>query len=246
LIIEGGPQIEIDPTGSGVSEPVIELHKGERNFSVQACYKWAQAASSGCTKWANFVDELAPPPPPPPRLGSYSKGVDLPGSDYKSFETTGAADAECSIACGKDPQCKAWTWSKPGIQAPKGKCWLKNAIPTAVSNDCCISGLQTKVKHLGEPDLGDRPLGKRKKPETQPGNPPAGAMATVIADVEVYDAPGGNGNSIGVLRSNNKTTKVSLLEPCQDSWCHVKGDAVPTGEGYVYSGTPPDFQSLDF
>ena len=47
-----------------------------------------------------------------------------------------------------------------------------------------------------------------------------------------------------MLRSNNKTTKVSLVEPCQDNWCHVKGTPVPTGEGYVYSGK--DYQSLQF
>ena len=49
-----------------------------------------------------------------------------------------------------------------------------------------------------------------------------------------------------MLRSNNNTTRVSLVAPCQDNWCHVKGDPVPTGEGWVYSSTPPDFQSLDF
>jgi hypothetical protein len=70
--------------------------------------------------------------------------------------------------------------------------------------------------------------------------------ATVIADVDVYKAAGGAGTPIGVLLSNNKTTKVTLVEPCQDNWCHVKGNPVPSGEGWVYSGTPPDFQSLAF
>jgi hypothetical protein len=79
-----------------------------------------------------------------------------------------------------------------------------------------------------------------------PQKPVGRPTATVIADVDVYDAPGGNGTVKGVLLSNNKTTKVSLLAPCQDNWCHVKGNPVPTGEGWVYSGTPPDFQSLQF
>lgn len=76
--------------------------------------------------------------------------------------------------------------------------------------------------------------------------PQTGTTATVIADVDVYQTAGGGGNAIGVLRSNNKTTKVSVVAPCQDNWCHVKGAPVPTGEGFVYSGTPPDFQSLQF
>ena len=77
---------------------------------------------------------------------------------------------------------------------------------------------------------------------------PAGFSKTaiVIADVDVYRAPGGAGEPIGVLRSDNMGTKVSIVTPCQDNWCHVKGDPVPTGEGWVYSGTPPDFQSLQF
>jgi hypothetical protein len=80
-----------------------------------------------------------------------------------------------------------------------------------------------------------------------PPTPPAGGKAaTVIADVDVYKAAGGAGKSIGVLYSNNKSTKVSVVTPCQDNWCHVEGDPVPTGQGWVYSGTPPDFQSLQF
>ncbi len=80
----------------------------------------------------------------------YQKNTDMPGSDYSSFETTKAADAECSIACSKDERCVAWTWVRPGIQAPKGKCWLKNAEPAAVANNCCISGLKSKYRLLGK------------------------------------------------------------------------------------------------
>jgi hypothetical protein len=58
-------------------------------------------------------------------------------------------------------------------------------------------------------------------------------------DVDTYDAPGGNGKKLGVLR---KDSVVSLLSPCQDNWCNVAGNAVPTGKGWVYSG--PDYPSL--
>ncbi len=80
----------------------------------------------------------------------YQKNTDMPGSDYSSFETTKAADAECSIACSKDERCVAWTWVRPGLQAPKGKCWLKNAEPAAVANNCCISGLKSQYRILGK------------------------------------------------------------------------------------------------
>lgn len=56
--------------------------------------------------------------------------------------------------------------------------------------------------------------------------PPAQQVATVNADVDLYDAPGGNGNVIGVLRQG---TQVTLAEPgcTPNAWCHVN-------EGYVW------------
>src|SRR5262245_20854669 len=62
--------------------------------------------------------------------------------------------------------------------------------------------------------------------EFPPTPPPAGGntMATVIADVDVYKQPGGQDkDKIGILYSNNKTTEVSLIPPCENNWCHVKG-----------------------
>ena len=82
-------------------------------------------------------------------------------------------------------------------------------------------------------------LGKRKIPATpaQPGQ----QTATVIRDVEVYDAPNGTGNKIGGLKAPNK---VQLAAACQNNWCHVLGAAVPKGNGWVYDG--PDYDLLQF
>jgi hypothetical protein len=60
---------------------------------------------------------------------------------------------------------------------------------------------------------------------------------TVSLAVDVYEAPGGEGQPSGALEAGTKN--VTLLEPCADNWCHVKW---PAGEGWVYSG--PDYQSL--
>lgn len=65
--------------------------------------------------------------------------------------------------------------------------------------------------------------------------------ATVLLDVDVYDVPGGTGKVIGMLK---KDLKVALAEPCVDNWCHVEGEGVPGGKGFVYSG--PDYLSLQF
>jgi len=66
-------------------------------------------------------------------------------------------------------------------------------------------------------------------------------MAKVLLDVDVYDAPGGTGKVIGMLA---KDRTVALVEPCADNWCHVEGEGVPGGKGFVYSG--PDYLSLQF
>jgi hypothetical protein len=90
-----------------------------------------------------------------------------------------------------------------------------------------------------------------KKPVGQQALAPAGEGAapkllktakpqktvTVALAVDLYDSPGGEGNQTGVLQPGTK--KVTLVEPCADSWCHVRW---PAGQGWVYSG--PDYPSL--
>jgi hypothetical protein len=75
-----------------------------------------------------------------------------------------------------------------------------------------------------------------------PATTDTGSMtATVLLDVDVYDVPGGVGKVTGMLE---KDLVVTLVEPCEDNWCHVEGDGVPGGTGFVYSG--PDYESLEF
>lgn len=82
------------------------------------------------------------------------------------------------------------------------------------------------------------------EPPTQ-GTTAASPTCTVLLDVEVYDKPDGAGTKIGELAGSQgkKMTRVyALAEPCRDSWCHLNGKGVPTGNGWVYSG--PDYESL--
>ena len=66
--------------------------------------------------------------------------TDRPGLDYKSFALDSPEPSLCADACLKDPTCKAWTYVKPGVQGEKAMCWLKNGIPDAKSDNCCVSG----------------------------------------------------------------------------------------------------------
>ena len=64
-------------------------------------------------------------------------GTNLPGRDYANFEAPSAF--VCRATCGGESQCQAYTWVKPGIQGPNGRCWLKNALPAIVKDPCCDS-----------------------------------------------------------------------------------------------------------
>jgi hypothetical protein len=70
--------------------------------------------------------------------------TDRPGKDYRHFDNIGGAQvtaSQCSATCFTETNCKAWTFVRPNtIQGPRGNCWLKNAVPPAVKNNCCISG----------------------------------------------------------------------------------------------------------
>lgn len=80
-----------------------------------------------------------------------------PGNDYANFDAASAF--VCSNTCGGESQCKAYTFVRPGIQGPSGRCWLKNPTPQAVSDGCCFSGLHPNgVGGMMKPeDKTDRP-----------------------------------------------------------------------------------------
>mgnify|MGYP000745995732 CR=1 FL=1 len=76
-----------------------------------------------------------------PSAPDLEKGFDRPGSDYRNFPFD-AGPERCQQACAEDPNCKAFTWVRPGVQGPQARCWLKSAVPTAVANANCVSGVK--------------------------------------------------------------------------------------------------------
>jgi uncharacterized protein YkwD len=83
-------------------------------------------------------------------------GIDMPGSDYRNFdlEPSIAGFGPCKAACESDARCMAWTFVKSGVQGPKARCWLKDAKPHQVRNDCCVSG-----ERIEKPIKSTRPGG---------------------------------------------------------------------------------------
>jgi hypothetical protein len=66
--------------------------------------------------------------------------ADRAGSDYRSFDV--ANPGECQLACNQQRTCRAWTYVRPGAQGSQARCYLKNAVPPATPNTCCISGVR--------------------------------------------------------------------------------------------------------
>lgn len=67
--------------------------------------------------------------------------IDIAGSDYRSFDTENDNGAICAKTCADENQCRAFTWTVPGLQGPSARCWLKNAIPTPTPNENVMSGI---------------------------------------------------------------------------------------------------------
>lgn len=70
-------------------------------------------------------------------------GVDRPGSDIAQITLTEAEPAECARLCSENMDCQAFTFVQPGLQGDEAMCWLKDAVPEAVTSDCCVSGLRS-------------------------------------------------------------------------------------------------------
>ncbi len=93
-------------------------------------------------------------------------GINLPGHDYANFEAPSAF--VCRTTCGGESRCQAYTWVKPGIQGPGGRCWLKHSVPAIVKDTCCDSGPRNFISRsdLRAEDKIDRPGSDFKNFET--------------------------------------------------------------------------------
>lgn len=68
--------------------------------------------------------------------------INRPGSDFKNFDTDGWKT--CETACAQDEICASWTYVRPGIQGPRGRCWLKNRVARPVADPNTVSGVKFK------------------------------------------------------------------------------------------------------
>lgn len=68
--------------------------------------------------------------------------VDRRGGDYRNFDLPQPRPELCHNACANDPNCRAYTYVKPGVQSAGARCWLKSSVPAGGRSGCCISGVK--------------------------------------------------------------------------------------------------------
>ena len=69
-------------------------------------------------------------------------GIDRPGLDYRSFDLVDDDAELCRVTCAGENICMAYTYVRAGVQGPRGRCWLKSAVPASRASDCCVSGVR--------------------------------------------------------------------------------------------------------
>lgn len=117
--------------------------------------------------------EAAPSTPPtslrlPEGSTTIQENTDLPGHDYRAEELDDAQPVSCARVCLRDPQCSAWTAVKPTAQRPRMRCWLKDAVPRPVRDQCCTSGVTRRrvsdTDSRAAPSKSTRPGLPRRSP----------------------------------------------------------------------------------
>jgi hypothetical protein len=148
--------------------------------------------------------EPAPPPPAmaaPAPMSGWERAVDRPGSDYRSFELPMPNPEICRDACSHEPQCLAFTYVSPGVQAQGARCALKNNRPDPVANGCCISGVKRVARNVWQ--------GAPQPPA--PSSPPPPAPMTRQWEPSV-DRPGADYRVMDLLAARP--------EMCRDNCWH--------------------------
>jgi len=75
------------------------------------------------------------------------KNTDRPGNDYHSFPLKYPDPNYCARECDAAPgQCRAWTYTKPGVQGATARCYLKRAKGNKVTNKNTVSGVARPIR----------------------------------------------------------------------------------------------------
>lgn len=66
--------------------------------------------------------------------------INRPGLDYTNFNSE--SWQRCEAACAEAEICSSWSYVRPGVQGPTGRCWLKNRVARPVADANVVSGVK--------------------------------------------------------------------------------------------------------
>jgi len=176
---------------------------------------------------------------------STENDTDRPGMDISHFEMNPADDESvCAKSCMDNPNCSAYTYVKAGVQGKNPVCWLKNGVPNAKSDSCCISGVKstpdlkknTDLQGTGIPLTVITPL-MTISPLLDIKKADFGDNGQVIIDFEDLSSSGpGEGNQLTV--SNQYGSKgVTFNYPYPVLLDYSKGTNPSKFQAFAHSGT---------
>jgi hypothetical protein len=152
---------------------------------------------------------------------AWRQNTNYPGGDFRSIDMATSDPTACKNACDRDSRCLAWTLVKPESPGGMGYCWLKDSIPEAIREDCCISGL----KGAGGAVSGTSGKRGTATAATKPA-PPAWKVNTNL--------PGGDFVSIDMRTSDPRACKAACDKESRcRAWTLVKPEE-PGGMGYCW------------
>jgi hypothetical protein len=118
--------------------------RDQRGFTSCQDYTRVQCGCSravpGNSTCAAFL--AAHPAPVTGAMGPLEYDTNRGGGDYNNpwNEAATPDPAMCRARCEQDGRCHSFTWVRPGVQGPVGRCWLKGTVRDASPDRCCVSG----------------------------------------------------------------------------------------------------------
>lgn len=86
--------------------------------------------------------------------------TDRPGCDFRNFVVPRANDpffsVVCANACGRDANCRAWSYDTKFDGSGAGTCFLKNCVPAQIQSRGAYSGVKLQATMSGSEASIDR------------------------------------------------------------------------------------------
>lgn len=233
---------------------------GAGTYSVQACDRGGFGSRSTCTRWATFDWTSGPDPAKEAAAQEENARIESDRSISGKGPTDCARSRErCFARCqGRGPvqeavcqsqecmpifnACMANAGQREAEFQADRQVTGKSLAECQASRGRCINRCQARgpynapvcISQECEPVFAQCASNSNRNR----GGGPVPAHIAVVQSVDMYSEKYGEGEKTGILHQG--TTGVTLVEPCDDNWCHVK---FRTGQGWVYNGD--DYKSLD-